>query len=89
MVSLKTFVPLLTLALQAAALPSTNTKTLTLEKKMVCLAPSNCSPIGGCAYCCNSGVTPDSDNCHTHGSGGCGAGQTNYHCDDEHFVLVK
>lgn len=88
MVSLKTFGPILALALQATALPSTGT-TNKLEKKLVCLPPSNCSPIGNCAYCCNAGVAPDSSNCHTHGTSGCGSGQTNYHCDDEHFVLVK
>lgn len=47
-------------------------------------APDKLHPLGNCAFCCTSGVTPDSDNCHTHGSSGCGSGQTNYHCDDAH-----
>ena len=82
MVSLKLVVSLLSLTLQVSALPSNMSPKL--EKKLVCLPPSNCSPIGNCAYCCDSGVTPDSSTCHTHGDSGCGSGQTNYHCDNEH-----
>ncbi|EEY15040.1 predicted protein [Verticillium alfalfae VaMs.102] len=64
MVSVKVLLALLPLALQATALPSPLEENH-LERR-VCVPPSNCSPIGNCEFCCRTGVTPNSSNCHSH-----------------------
>jgi hypothetical protein len=84
MVSFKIILATLPFALQALALPAGSSTPLELDSRLVCLAPTNCSPIGNCEYCCASGTTPNSSTCHSHGGGSCAAGQTQYHCDDDH-----
>ncbi|KAL2760165.1 hypothetical protein ACRALDRAFT_1059944 [Sodiomyces alcalophilus JCM 7366] len=78
MVSIKIFLAVLPLALQAAAFPS----LLNPNEARACIAPSNCSPIGNCQFCCAKGVKPNSSKCHSHGDTACGPNFDQYHCDD-------
>ncbi|ROT42971.1 hypothetical protein SODALDRAFT_355158 [Sodiomyces alkalinus F11] len=69
MVSTKLFLTITALALHATAHPS----LLAPNTALGCVAPSNCSPIGGCQFCCSKGIKPNSFKCHSHGDKNCGS----------------
>ncbi|EMR70462.1 hypothetical protein MGN70_010615 [Eutypa lata] len=67
--------------LQAGAAPSGQGESVEIAKRF-CVAPSNCGPsLGDCQFCCDVGVDPNSETCHSHGKM-CPNGSTKWHCDD-------
>jgi hypothetical protein len=80
MVSIKFLIALVPLALTATALPGSSPASL---EARACYPPSGCTLVGECDYCCASAP---GGACHAdHEAAPCPvAGQTRYHCDDQH-----
>jgi hypothetical protein len=69
MISIKNILALLPLAIVTMAAPHAGPEALNTLEKRRCIPPSNCGAnLGGCDFCCNTNIRPDSTVCHTHGA---------------------